>query len=156
MELDWIRAQVEAAGAWGVLAYLGIFCVAVLLWAPGVPLAAAGLVIFGPWLGTILGLLGLALSSSIMVAFLRRVGGAPLLEIQRPLLQRALARLHDRPVRSIALLRVFLMVSPPFNTALAMAGVRFRHNILGTALGMAPLTVLLAVAMEPILRWLSG
>jgi uncharacterized membrane protein YdjX (TVP38/TMEM64 family) len=156
VDLEWIRSRVEAAGAWGVLAYLGIFCVAVLLWIPGLIFALAGVVIYGPWLGPPLALLGLALSSSIMVTVFRRVGGELLLDLERPLLQRALARLHDQPVRSVALLRLFLLVNPPLNTALAMAGVRFRHNFLGTALGMAPFCIVMAVAVEPLVRWVTG
>ena len=156
VDLDWIRARVEAAGAWGMLAYLSIFCAAVVLWAPGMIFALAGVVIYGPWLGPPLALLGLALSSSIMVAVFRRVGGELLVEIERPLLRKALSRLHDRPIQSIALLRLFLAVNPPLNTALAMAGVGFRHNFLGTALGMAPACVVLAVAVEPIVRWVAG
>lgn len=156
VDLEWIRTRVEAAGAWGVLAYLGIFCVAVVLWIPGLIFALAGVVIFGPWLGAPLALLGLALSSSIMVTVFRRVGGELLVDLERPLLQRALARLHDRPVRSIALLRLFLLVNPPLNTALAMAGVGFRANFLGTALGMTPFCIVLALAVEPIVRWVSG
>ena len=156
VDLEWIRTRVEAAGAWGVLAYLGIFCVAVVLWIPGLIFALAGVVIFGPWLGAPLALLGLALSSSIMVTVFRRVGGELLVDLERPLLQRALARLHDLPVRSIALLRLFLLVNPPLNTALAMAGVGFRANFLGTALGMTPFCIVLALAVEPIVRWVSG
>ncbi len=156
VDLDWIRATVEAAGVWGVLAYLGIFCGGVLLWAPGMIFALAGVVIFGPWLGAPLALLGLSLSSTIMVSVLRRVGGELLLDVERPLLKRALARLHDQPVRSIALLRLFLWVSPPLNTAMAMAGVRFRDNLIGTAIGMAPLTITIAVLVEPILQFLAA
>ena len=156
VDLDWIRARVEAAGAWGVLVYLAVFCGAVVLWVPGLIFALAGIVIYGPWLGAPLALLGMALSSSITVTLFRRVGGDLLVDLERPLLQRALARLHERPVRSIALLRLVLMVNPPLNTALAMSGVSFRQNFLGTAIGMAPATIATALAIEPILQFLAG
>ncbi len=155
VDLDWIRARVEAAGAWGVLVYLGIFCGAVTLFVPGMIFALAGVVIYGPWLGAPLALLGLALSSSIMVEVLRRVGGDLLADVKRPLLRRAMAQLHDKPIRSIAVLRLFMMVNPPANTALAVAGVRFRHNLVGTALGMAPAVIVMAALIEPILRLLA-
>ena len=156
VSLEWIRTTVEAAGAWGILVYLSIFCGAVLLWVPGLLFAVAGIVIYGPLLGAPLALLGMCLSSSIQVVLFRRVGGDLLLDSQRPLLQRAMARLHDQPVRSIALLRLFLMVNPPLNTALAMSGVRFWHNFLGTAVGMLPTTIVAAAAVEPILLWMAG
>jgi len=156
VSLEWIRAQVEAAGAWGILVYLGIFCGAVLLWVPGLLFAVAGIVIYGPWLGAPLALLGMCLSSSIQVVVFRQVGGDLLLDSQRPLLQRSMARLHDQPLRSIALLRLFLAVNPPLNTALAMSGVSFRHNFLGTAVGMVPMTIVIATAVEPILLWIAG
>jgi uncharacterized membrane protein YdjX (TVP38/TMEM64 family) len=155
-DLDWIRAKVEAAGAWGVLAYLGIYCVAVVLWVPGLLFALAGIVIYGPWLGAPLALFGAALSSSIQVAVFRRAGGDLLLELDNPLLKRALAQLQDRPIRSVAVLRLFLQLAPYLNTALALAGVRFRPHFVGTLIGITPVIVLMAALVEPILRFLDG
>ena len=82
----------------------------------------------------------------------RLIGGQPLGDIKRPLARRILARLDEHPLQTVAILRFFFWMAPPLNYALAMSKVRYRHYLLGSAIGLAipiPLVVLF-------FDWLAG
>jgi uncharacterized membrane protein YdjX (TVP38/TMEM64 family) len=49
---------------------------------------------------------------------------------------RLLSELDAHPVRNIVLLRTLFQTVPVLNYALAMSGVRFRHYLAGTLLGL--------------------
>ncbi len=147
LSVDWVRAQVDRAGAWGALVYLGAFCLGVALYVPGMVFIVAGILAFGKLLGGALALLGAVLSASLSVALLRAVGGNLLEEIDRPFIKRLVGRLHDRPIRTIILLRLLMWVSPPLNTALALSGVSQRKILLGTAAGLTPVVAAAALGL---------
>ena len=52
-------------------------------------------------------------------------------------MQKAMDKLERRPVRTVAALRVALIVSPPLNYALALSPIRFRDYFAGSAMGLA-------------------
>ena len=47
-----------------------------------------------------------------------------------------LARLDERPVTTVIVLRTLLWLAPPLNYALALSSIRFRHYLIGSALGL--------------------
>ncbi len=55
---------------------------------------------------------------------------------------RIFRQLDARPVASVALLRVFFQTVPALNYTLALSGIRFRHYMIGTLLGL-PLPITL-------------
>jgi hypothetical protein len=74
-------------------------------------------------------------------------GGAPLVGVRQRWLRRALSRLETRRVLTVALLRTFLVLSPPLSFALAMSRTRFRDRLLGSALGLvAPVAAYVCVS----------
>ena len=150
-----IQTWVEAAGVWGGAAYIGTFIGGVLLSVPGLVFITAGLVAFGPWPGIPLAFLGSILSATASVWVLARVGGAVLEDSEHPFLRRYLDGLNARPIRTIALLRLVLMISVFLNAPLAMAGVKPRENALGTAIGITPVILVVAFATDFILSFLQ-
>ena len=48
-----------------------------------------------------------------------------------------LARLEERPIRTVALLRLFLWLAPALTYALALSRIRYRHYVAGSAIGLA-------------------
>jgi uncharacterized membrane protein YdjX (TVP38/TMEM64 family) len=54
------------------------------------------------------------------------------------LLRRLLDGVEKHPIRSVAVLRLILWLSPPLDYALAFTSIRTRDYILGSALGLAP------------------
>ena len=51
-------------------------------------------------------------------------------------------QLDARPITSVVLLRVFFQTIPALNYALALSGIRLRHYMVGTLLGL-PLPIAL-------------
>jgi uncharacterized membrane protein YdjX (TVP38/TMEM64 family) len=67
---------------------------------------------------------------------IRLLGGDALRELNNSVARKLFAQLDARPVTSIVLLRMMLQTVPPLNYALALSGVKFRHYLLGTLLGL--------------------
>ena len=81
------------------------------------------------------------LSAAITYEVFLRAGGQGLRQMDKPWVKRILDGIHARPVRGVALLRAIFMIAPPVTVALALAGLRRRDHMLGTAIGvLIPLT----------------
>jgi uncharacterized membrane protein YdjX (TVP38/TMEM64 family) len=147
-----VRELVAQAGPFGPLAFLALFVGAVVAQVPGVVFVVVAPALF-PW--TVAWVLCWVASNLAVVAnfeLVRRVGGQPLVESEHPWLRKLFAGLEQRPVRTIALLRVVTIMFPPVTGALALTQVSARDHAIGSALGMAlPLTLILAAA-----GWLIG
>lgn len=135
--LEGLRATVLAAGPLGPPAFALAFCLGELLHVPGLLFVAVGLLVWGPAWGGALSFAAALASVSCTFALVRAVGGQPGKALERPAFaRRLLDRLEERPVRTVALLRAVLVLSPPLNYALALTGLRFRDHLLGSALGL--------------------
>lgn len=118
----------------------------VLLWAgltpalfSGTILAAAGGLLFGPGLGTLLGVAGATLGGLISFAIARRWGSAAFEQVAHPRVKRLEARLEARPLRSLLVLRVMPgMPATWLNYAVGLTRIRARTFALANALGGAP------------------
>jgi uncharacterized membrane protein YdjX (TVP38/TMEM64 family) len=73
---------------------------------------------------------------------IRLLGGNALQQIENKTVVKILRRLDAHPVQSILLSRVVFQTLPALNYALAMSGVKLRHYIVGTLLGL-PLPIAL-------------
>lgn len=58
------------------------------------------------------------------------------MKVRSPRLRAQLARLQQRPVLCMGILRVFMQTSPALNTLLALSGVRYRDYLVGALAGM--------------------
>ncbi|MBW2460551.1 MAG: VTT domain-containing protein [Deltaproteobacteria bacterium] len=137
-DVERIRSTVRDAGALGILAFFAVFSIGELFHIPGVVFLVAGLLSWGQTLGFPIVFVGSVISVSISFFVVRAIGGKALAALDRPLILRILARLDDRPIRTVFILRMFLFLAPPLNYALAMTNVRFRHYLVGSALGLIP------------------
>ncbi len=138
LTVDEIRMLVDQAGWWGAVLYVGLFVGAEMIQVPGWILITAGVAAFGPDWGYLLSLIAAILSVAVAFLITRGLGGKPLARTQRPMLRRLLAQIDHHPVRTVFVLRLIFWVSPPLNCALALTGIRFRHFLIGSALGLAP------------------
>ena len=144
---DRIRELVGQAGAFGPLAFMALFVAAVVAQVPGIVFVIAAPALFS--FGTALGLCWLASILAVVANFelVRRMGGQPLAEAQRPWLQKLLSGLEANPVRTIALLRIITIMFPPVTGALALTSVSSRDHAIGSAVGMLPpIAMILVVA----------
>lgn len=141
------RALVAEAGAWGALAFVGLFIGAVVAQVPGIAFVAVAPTLFQlpeAWL-----LCFVASNAAVVLNFalVRRLGGQPFAELTSPRLRRLFGQLDQHPVRTVALLRTLTVMFPPVTGALALTRVSARDHALGSVLGMVlPVTVILLAA----------
>src|SRR5215470_3225438 len=142
LTVESLRATMASAGTAGVVLYVIAFCLGELFHVPGLVFVAAGVLAYGPVLGGPLAFLGAVASVSASFLVVRAIGGRPLRELRNRWVRRALAQLDARPVATIAILRLVLILWPPLNYALALSQVSFAHYFLGSVLGLvAPIAL---------------
>jgi len=149
---DGLRSLTHAAGVWGPILFVLVFCVGELVHVPGVVFVAAAVLAYGRAGGGALAFAGAVVAVSVSFVIVRGIGGKPLAAIRWPLARRILSGLEERPVRTILVLRLLLWMAPQLNYALALSNVRFRSYVVGTALGLiAPITGLVLLS-DQVLR----
>lgn len=148
VEAERIRALVESWGALGPLAFIVIFALGELMHVPGGVFVAGAIVIWGPYVGGLIGFVGANVSVAFSFVFVRTIGGKALDTIERPLVRRLLARIDEHPVLVVAALRSIFFALPALNYALALTRIRFRDHALGSALGLIPQLIGIAVIVS--------
>lgn len=147
LSVERIRTVTAAAGPWGPMAFVIIFCVGELVHVPGVVFVAAAVVAYGRPGGGVLAFVGALASVTLSFQVVRTIGGKPLGALRSSLARRILSQLEGHPVRTVFLLRLLLWMAPQLNYALALSTVRFRSYLLGTALGLlAPIAGLVLLS----------
>ena len=137
--LDLIRQTVDRAGVWGPLLFVGAYAALTVLLVPGSPLTVAAGVLFGPWLGTGLVVVGATLGATGAFLWGRRLGRDAVARLTGDRFDRVDAWLHDRGL--LAVLYVRLVPLLPFNLLNPVAGVTgvtLRDFVIGTAVGIVP------------------
>lgn len=146
-----VRRWVQDAGPWGIVVFLGAFIAGSFVQVPGLVFVAAAIYLYGRGPGVALGLAGALLAMTVTFVVVRAVGGQPLGTAQRPFVRRTLQWIDTRPVLTVAALRLVFWLAPPVTYALALTGVRLRHYVLGSLLGLALPLAGFALAFD----WLS-
>jgi uncharacterized membrane protein YdjX (TVP38/TMEM64 family) len=140
--VDEVRTLIASAGIWGMLMYVGVCAVGHLLHVPGLALVAAGVLAWGRLSGGALAYLAAIIAMTACFVTVRAIGGSPLAELKHRHARRILQHLEDRPIRTVALVRLTTWLAPSMTYALALSSVRLRDYVLGSALGLAiPLAV---------------
>lgn len=139
-----LRALVAAAGPLGPLAFFTLFVGAVVGQVPGIAFVLAAPALFHLPLAWLLCFGASNLAVMINFALVRRFGGQPLAELDRPRLRRLFDHLDAHPIRTVLLLRTITVMFPPVTSALALTRVSARDHAIGSFLGMLlPVTALL-------------
>ena len=131
-----IRSTVQAAGWWGALLFIALFCLGELVHVPGWVFMAAGTIAYGLVGGFLLGFVGALCSCSVSFFIVRGVGGKPLGAIRWRFMRKILAQLDTHPLRTVIILRLIFWLGPQLNYALALSNVRFGDYLVGSALGL--------------------
>jgi uncharacterized membrane protein YdjX (TVP38/TMEM64 family) len=145
--LRWIVSGarlVHALGWPGVLATFASIHLLTLLLFPVIPLIVACGWLYGPW-GSIISLAAVVASAATSFSIARALGGAAAAQalLERPKV-RALADLAAKGgLVTVALVRLSpILPYTPSNAVLGLTPMRLRDIVLGTAIGMAPGTLL--------------
>ena len=156
LTLEGVREMVGGWGVFGWVIYLVVFSAGELMHIPGFIFVGAGIAAYGKVLGGILSFVGSIVSVSVSFIVVRGVGGRPLTQLRWAFARRALARLDERPVSTVFILRLMFFMAPPLNYALALSGVRFRDYLLGSLLGLViPVTVIVLAFDWVFATWLN-
>lgn len=126
----------------GLLAFALLFALGNLIQLPGWIFLAAAVLAFGRTWGGVATYLAASLSCLFTFGVIRWMGGDALRQLDNRLARRILGHLDAHPVACVALLRLLFQTVPPLNYALALPGVKLRHYLLGTLLGL-PLPIAL-------------
>jgi len=138
-DIDAMRSRVDEAGAWGPALFFALYVGLALIPCPKALLTAAGGALFGLWAGA-----GLALAAALVGAVIsfglgRLLGRDAVDRLIHGRLARVDALLADHGLSAVLIVRLVPLV--PFiaiNYASGLSGVRFRHYVLGSAIGMVP------------------
>ena len=137
IDVPGVRAAVLEAGVWGVGLFALVFRAGRADSRTGDESSSgAGILAYGPLWGFGVSLLAAIFSVCVSFVLVRAVGGQLLAELELPFARRMLARLDERPVTSVIVLRTLLWLAPPLNYALALSGIRFRDYLIGSAVGL--------------------
>ena len=131
-----VRALFWQYQAWGIVLFCFAFSAGNLLYVPGwVFLVGAVFALGKEWGGVTT--YAAAISSSVISYYLiRAVGGNALRSLENKWADRIFAHLDERPIMSVAALRLMFQTLPALNYALALADIRFSYYLLGTLLGL--------------------
>lgn len=132
---EWIRGY----GAWAPLVFVALFCLSPLAPCFGAVMAIAGGMIFGLWEGSALVFAGSLGSSALAWSIVRRLGSAPREAVEKRITPHLLKGLRAHGFYLVLLLRLVPLV--PFDLlsyGAALAGVKLRTILAGTALGVIP------------------
>jgi uncharacterized membrane protein YdjX (TVP38/TMEM64 family) len=134
--VDQLRTLVAHAGAWSWLAFVVLFVLVVVAQIPGFAFVIAAPTLFRLPEALLLSVVASYLAVIVNFAVVRRFGGQPLAQVERPMLRRLFAQLDAHPVRTVAVLRLITVMFPPVTSALALTQVRARDHALGSLLGI--------------------
>jgi len=134
-----LRSRVDAAGVWGPAVFFALYVGLALIPWPKALLTAAGGALFGLWAGAALSLAAALVGAVISFGVGRLLGREAVDRLIHGRLARVDALLADHGLSAVLIVRLVPLV--PFiaiNYASGLSGVKFRHYVLGSALGMVP------------------
>jgi len=134
-----MRSRVDAAGRWGPALFFALYAGLALIPCPKAVLTAAGGALFGLWAGAGLSLAAALVGAIVSFGVGRLLGRDAVDRLIRGQLARVDALLSDHGLSAVLIVRLVPLV--PFtaiNYASGLSGIRFRHYVLGSALGMVP------------------
>ncbi|MCY1350133.1 SNARE associated Golgi protein [compost metagenome] len=142
LSLQYLHDTLLAHKGWGLALFALLFALGNLIQIPGWIFLAAAVLALGRVWGGLATYLAATFSCCCTFLLIRLLGGSALRELDNRLAQRIIAHLDERPVLVITALRVLFQTVPALNYALSLSGVRFRHYLIGTLLGL-PLPIAL-------------
>ncbi len=157
LHVDEVRDRVERAGNWAFVIFVAAYAVGVLAHIPGVIFTAAAVALWGHGLGILLAYLGAMTAITASFVLVRVIGGRPPpVDTERGgRVQKLVARIVARPIRTVALLRVIFWTAPIVNYGLPLTPLSFRDYFLGSAIGLVPAIIATGLSTTLVLSWLT-
>lgn len=150
--LEAVRGVLAQQRAASLLAFMLLFALGNLIQIPGWIFLAAAVLTLGRTWGGLATYVAASVSCVFSFLIVRTIGGDALRRFDNAVARRVFARLDAHPVRSVFLLRLLFQTVPALNYALALSGVRFRHHLYGTLLGLPLPIVIYCVFFDALAR----
>lgn len=151
--LEAVRQRFAEHQLGGFAIFTALFVLANLAHVPGGFFLAAAVLALGPLWGALTTYAAACISCTVTFVIVRALGADALRELDHPLARRLFARLDAAPVRSIAVLRLIFQTVPALNYALALSGVKLRHYLLGTLLGLPLPIAVITLLFDTLSHW---
>lgn len=151
--LEAVRQRFAEHQLGGFAIFTALFVLANLAHVPGGFFLAAAVLALGPLWGALTTYAAACISCTVTFVIVRALGADALRELDHPLARRLFARLDAAPVRSIAVLRLIFQTVPALNYALALSGVKLRHYVAGTMLGLPLPIAVITLLFDTLSHW---
>jgi uncharacterized membrane protein YdjX (TVP38/TMEM64 family) len=150
--LDQVGPLVRGAGTWGPALFVTLLALGNGLGAPGLLFLLPAIALWPPWASFLLLWAGSFGAGVVGYLFARGVGRR-FVERHLPRRLRSFDRyLGANAVRSVAILRATLFLSPPVHWGLGLSSIELRPLLLGSALGFAAPSAFWAFAGSGVFR----
>ncbi len=165
MEISGLRSQIAPGAIKEIFlrhTVLGLFffCLAYsvgnLVYVPGWIFLVGAVFALGKEWGGMASFLAALCSASISFFIIRSVGGTALRSLNNKWADRIFSHLDQRPILSVAILRLLFQTLPAINYALALTDRRFRHYMIGTLIGLPLPIFLYCYFFETIFQYLMN
>jgi len=154
LSVDNLRGLVAGAGAWGPVLFVLLFGLEGL-GLPGILLMMTAVAVWPPWQAFLWCWLGAQLAGVVGFGFARGVGRDWIAERLPARVRRFEARVEERGVRTVILVRLVFFLAPYAHWALGLSPVRVRDFLLGSAIGFAPAMLVVCLTGAAAFEWLA-
>jgi uncharacterized membrane protein YdjX (TVP38/TMEM64 family) len=154
IEVERLRELLARTGFWGPLLFVLLFGLEGI-GVPGVFFMMTAVALWPPWLAFLLNWLGAIMAGIVGFAYARYVGRDWVAAHLPARMRRFEARVVDRSVQTVIVIRLLFFLAPPAHWALGLSPVGFRPFVIGSAIGFAPAMLLVSFAGRPAFAWLS-
>ena len=155
LSLAQVRRAFDEHRAWGFALFTALFVLANLVHVPGGIFLLAAVLALGPLWGGLSTYVAACISCTVTFLVVRALGADALRSLDNRVARRLFAALDRQPVRSVVLLRLVFHSVPALNYGLALSGVRLRHYVLGTVLGLPLPILVVTLLMDTVAGWLG-
>jgi uncharacterized membrane protein YdjX (TVP38/TMEM64 family) len=132
-----VRADIESAGIWSYLIFMLVFVVFALFNIPEAGFLFLSYLIFDNiFIAAFINYISGVLSAIATFYAGRLIGAGALHEIKNQRVKRLLAAAENNPIRSLLILRTFLMLNPIVGYTLALTKMSPRNYIVGNLIGI--------------------
>jgi len=142
LNIGFLQQTIRQHWIGGLAIFALLFSLGNLIQIPGWVFLAAAVLTLGKTMGGIATYVAASVSCVITFFTIRLVGGDALRQMDNKIAVKLIRQLDAHPVKSVLLLRMLFQTLPALNYALAISGIRFRHYLAGTLLGL-PLPIAL-------------
>ncbi len=154
LEVETLRDLVARAGFWGPLLFVLLFGLEGI-GVPGILFMVTAIALWPPWIAFLLNWLGAITAGMVGFAYARYVGREWVAKRLPARMRRFEARVVERSVQTVILVRLLFFLAPPAHWALGLSPVGFRSFVIGSAIGFVPGMLLVSFAGRPVFEWLS-